>query len=425
MRPLYLPAIFSALSRKQRGVALMVMLVIMVMGAATILVSSLNSSTIQIGRQETTSAVLAQAKDALIGRAVNDGNRPGSLPCPDGDNDGDSDLLSGNICPTYLGRLPWKTLGLPDLRDGSGERLWYALSPNFTNSNFLSNGSSPPLRVINSDTRGQFTITGNNPASNIVASIFSSGAVIGSQQRDGANPSAAINNAPSNFLENENADGGMTYTTTFLRGQDTVGDVTYTTAAASSTFNDQLIFITTRSLMPLVEQRVAGEVKQALTNYYTVNGYYPWADSVAAAVDYNANDGYNRGWLPNSAAAGSAAEWSGIARPPQWFFDNEWYTLIYYSVAKNFTRSPVSCNSPFCTENTLSVDYPTNTGVRVLFFMPGTFNSTLQRSATTLSDYLEDPENKDEANDRYATPTSQAGDRDRLYWLSSSSIWNR
>jgi hypothetical protein len=27
-----------------------------------------------------------------------------------------------------LGRLPWKTLGLPDLRDGDGERLWYAVS---------------------------------------------------------------------------------------------------------------------------------------------------------------------------------------------------------------------------------------------------------------------------------------------------------
>ncbi len=27
-----------------------------------------------------------------------------------------------------LGRLPWKTLGLPDLRDAFGERLWYAVS---------------------------------------------------------------------------------------------------------------------------------------------------------------------------------------------------------------------------------------------------------------------------------------------------------
>ena len=30
-----------------------------------------------------------------------------------------------------LGRLPWKTLGLPDLRDGHGERLWYAVSTRY------------------------------------------------------------------------------------------------------------------------------------------------------------------------------------------------------------------------------------------------------------------------------------------------------
>ena len=30
--------------------------------------------------------------------------------------------------PSASGRLPWKTLGLPDLRDGHGERLWYAVS---------------------------------------------------------------------------------------------------------------------------------------------------------------------------------------------------------------------------------------------------------------------------------------------------------
>jgi hypothetical protein len=30
-----------------------------------------------------------------------------------------------------LGRLPWKTLGLPDLRDGHGERLWYAVSTKY------------------------------------------------------------------------------------------------------------------------------------------------------------------------------------------------------------------------------------------------------------------------------------------------------
>ena len=53
----------------------MVMLVIIVTGVATFLVSSLNSSGLQITRDLKTTKALLQAKAALIGRAttVNDG----------------------------------------------------------------------------------------------------------------------------------------------------------------------------------------------------------------------------------------------------------------------------------------------------------------------------------------------------------------
>src|SRR5258708_29066232 len=44
-----------------------------------------------------------------------------------------------------IGRIPWKTLGIDDLRDASGERLWYALAHNFRK---LSGTT-----VINSDTQ--------------------------------------------------------------------------------------------------------------------------------------------------------------------------------------------------------------------------------------------------------------------------------
>ena len=51
---------------KQHGAALLVMLVIMVLGAATFLASSLNRSALQIERDQKTSEALAQAKEALI-----------------------------------------------------------------------------------------------------------------------------------------------------------------------------------------------------------------------------------------------------------------------------------------------------------------------------------------------------------------------
>lgn len=139
----------------QQGAALLLMVAILVVGAAAVLVGSLNAPAINIARQQQTSAALAQAKDALIAYAVTDTNRPGEIPCPDVNGDGFSlptDEYSGKNCVRLLGRLPWKTLRLPDLRDGSGEPLWYAVS-----DSFHANGSTP----INSDTVGTLSVSGN------------------------------------------------------------------------------------------------------------------------------------------------------------------------------------------------------------------------------------------------------------------------
>ncbi|MHB1237361.1 MAG: hypothetical protein ACYCY7_07345, partial [Gallionella sp.] len=76
-------AIFKQGPGTQHGGVLLVMLVILVIGAAALLVSALNSSSLKIARDKTTADALAQAKDALIAYAASDPNRPGELPCPD------------------------------------------------------------------------------------------------------------------------------------------------------------------------------------------------------------------------------------------------------------------------------------------------------------------------------------------------------
>src|SRR5688572_8050210 len=122
-------------------------------------------STTEIGRavraDARTRAVLDEARQALIGRAIADANRPGSLPCPDGDDDGSADLFVGSACASYIGRLPWRTLGIGDLRDDAGERLWYVLSPAFRD-----HPSAPPL---NSDTRGTLMVYSNTSARVVTA----------------------------------------------------------------------------------------------------------------------------------------------------------------------------------------------------------------------------------------------------------------
>lgn len=395
--------------QKQRGAAFIVMLVVLVMGGTALLVSSFGKATLQIERDKITVDALEQAREALLGRALNDDNRPGSLPCPDLvtdtrpanenniPNDGVADWLAGNNCPSNIGRLPWKTLDLPDPRDGNNERLWYALS-----TNFRDDDSAQPL---NSNTKGTLLVYGPDGASlqtqagySAVAVIFAPGSQIGAQVRG----TDAEKNTAANYLDITNGRNNTSAAGPFIAG------------TRSDTFNDQLLFITTKDLMPLVEKRVAGEVKQALINYKTTNTYYPWADALPSGADnYAANDELNRGWLPRDAAAGGTPNWA-VGSPPQWFFDNQWYALIYYSVAKNSTQDPGACTS--CSASaTLSVDGAN--GVEALFFMPGTPIGALIRDIESLPDYLEDAENKDDANDLYVTPTSQEGDRDRIYKL--------
>ncbi|HSN20089.1 MAG TPA: hypothetical protein VLS49_05395, partial [Usitatibacter sp.] len=75
-------------------------------------------------RERATERALARAREALVayaaGRPVNATVGPGYLPCPDLDGDGWAEATCGSQDGASgqeqrLGRLPWKTLGLPRL----------------------------------------------------------------------------------------------------------------------------------------------------------------------------------------------------------------------------------------------------------------------------------------------------------------------
>ncbi|WP_319241290.1 hypothetical protein [uncultured Propionivibrio sp.] len=56
----------------------------------------------------------------------------------------------GSLLVSVLGRLPWKTLDLPNFRDSAGECLWYAISGRAKNS--------PKTYQLNWDTQGQLLV---------------------------------------------------------------------------------------------------------------------------------------------------------------------------------------------------------------------------------------------------------------------------
>ena len=241
---------------RQRGLALMVLLVLFATAASYMFVSSLNRGSVALSltRAEKNRAVMQQAKEALLAYAASEtlqggsgSFRPGRLPCPDRTNVNGS-AASSCAGVNLLGRLPYKTLGIEELRDASGERLWYAVSNNFKTG----------AGVVNADTQGTITVSGLAPATNAVAVVFSPGARLGSQDRSTANMNTA-----TNYLEGVNSD---TNYDKYIAATENVTD-----SVVANLFNDQLLVITEQDLFAAVEPVVAARIQRDIVLQYIYN----------------------------------------------------------------------------------------------------------------------------------------------------------
>lgn len=304
----------------QRGYALLIMLIVLVMGSLYGVVRQANAVQAK-GRQATNTAKsLKLAKEALIGYAAMHPSVPGSLPCPDTNNDGSADT-SGSSCVAYIGRLPWKQLGLADLRDSDGECLWYALSPVFRNAGtYNSSRSFPGVTALNSTTPGSLAIQNDlgNPitASPVVAIVFAPGAPLAGQDRSTVgSPQCGGNTTASNYLDI--GPGSVNNATGNGSGSQ------FVSAAIGDTFNDKLAYITTAELFWTVDRRVVREIRNNLLNYRNNFGTFPDA---ASNPNIGTASGISTGSVP----------WSDIQPPP--FISgltsnakNGWYSYIAYS----------------------------------------------------------------------------------------------
>ena len=301
---------------------LVAILAIVLLAGSYFFFSSLNLAAVRVDRDRATNDVLARAKEALIAYAAADQNRPGELPCPDVNDDGKlviGEDLVGSACASLTGRLPWITLGLPDLRDDAGERLWYSLSNDFHANGTVALNSDTAYRSLPTPNLS-LTLTGTTPATNLVAIVFSPGTVLTrtdgiAQARGctvGVNCDATLKCTtvpasntpkcnPANFLDiaagEDNADANRIFVS----------------APRSDSFNDRLMPIFSDDIMWLVERRAARELAQRLRDHYdawqgsavvagTDKGFYPYAvpfgDPATAAVGTN---GTTSGMLPLAA----------------------------------------------------------------------------------------------------------------------------
>lgn len=438
---------------RQQGYTLLLVLLLLGAAVGAALFSFFSTTTLTLERDQKTADALAAAKAALIGYTVRGGDcvpqpsctpqnpqRPGEFPCPDTNNDGFED---GACVAGRLGRIPWKTLGIPEPKDSTGETLWYAVAGPFRSYNSGALNSSP----INSDTRGNITVFATNGTTPLtdqaVAVIFAPGQALAGQNRD-PNTTAACTTSPSSPVPLNRCAANYLETGLGNRNNATTNGP-FIAGSRSDSYNDRVVYITTPEFIPIVEQRAAKELKSALQKYYDANAHFPFA---AAFNDTNGNckRGERRGRVP--AAAGDCvgmSNWvTGATRLlPDWFVNNQWWRVMYYAVSPDYGRLGAGSDSGHdadkdkdkdkdkgrhnssldCSGGCLTVDG--KTGISALFFTPGTPLAAINRPGNNLSDYLEDAENRDGwstgANDIYVTPTAKTFDRDRIYTLAGGA----
>lgn len=381
------------ISSTQHGATLIVMLLILITGTSILLLSTLSSARMQNARAKITADALAQAKEALIAYATTvaltpaGSKRPGNLPCPDTNNDGIAETACGNASGSTgqnlrLARLPWKTLGLPDLRDSSGERLWYAVSSNFKNNT--------PAAILNSDTLGSITV--RDAAGNIiqngcttyglpncpypgsadaafgtgaVAVIIAPGAVLTRQTTNTAQDrSAAGMNTASNFLDVATINGTAQDNQNFMDFSSIDGFIQgrIQDGNGNGILNDQLLVITQEQLMASIQKRVAAELRQCLNEYATANGSftrYPWAAKLdpSNAVSYNDSSGVLFGRVPDNPFDRTRSDssnrmndtWMGncnINSNSGWWLN--WKELVFYGLADAYKPVAIPSTATAC-----------------------------------------------------------------------------
>lgn len=331
-----------------------------------------------------TAAALAQAKEALLGYAASDGNLPGSIPCPDANNDGTSDLTdySGPNCVAPVGRLPWQLLRLQDLRDGSGERLWYAVSPNFNANTSTALNSSLPGQITIRD-QGGSVVYDASAGNGVVAVIIAPGAVLVRQGAPSPQNRTCIMGATCDSQSVCTVPTGTSFTSVPLCNPVNYLDVTTSednqnfqpdnldgfilgvikSVSGQLIVNDRILVITTNDLFSVVQKRIFAEIKgtstTALLGYYQANSAFPWAASASGA---HQTPNSLKGFAPTADLTFPMRCSKPSCDQGKMLDNNGWNTATFYEVAPAFAPGgPQSCSLANC----LTVNGKSNAKVRI------------------------------------------------------------
>lgn len=428
-------------NNSQFGAALIMIIFVLGILATGYLLQRNNPTDMKLEREKKTNLSLSQAKQALLAFSAqpitNPPNttpdasmtcnlncpRPGDLPCPDTNNDGEAQA-NCSAQNERLGRLPWKTLGIEDLRDGSGERLWYAVSNRYKNN--------PRILPLNSDTVGTISYRNNlgswiydaSVSNGLAAVVIAPKGALTRADNIAQDRTVANENIANNYLDvafgEDNASFFDGTSDGFISGKILAG--------GREVVNDVVLPITQSEMNTAMEPRVLSEVMQALlygfcpgrNNNKTrtcmepkINDYLPDpakiedktclgnADIATSscitdatrmlgriAVGGNTSRTGSGGWKnqdSNSLLSGDSTN--------NWFQQNSWRELIFYARATACAETDKNCTgSGYLTLHNALV--PSLNNKQVVLISAGNILSGQVRSndidKTLYVNYLED-----------------------------------
>jgi len=266
LKPYHFPSTY-----KQQGAALIAMFMAIIASGAVFLLSEKTPNNGRVATENKTTESLSIAKNAIIDYAVayyfstSKGDH-GFLPCPETNNstaEGSSVLncaIGGSRHVNQLGRLPWRSLQIPVLKDAAGECLWYAMSGSFS--------PSPRALMLNDDTPGMFQVInenaqiakGTSTENRVVAVIMAPGIPVNGQTRPGSTaniPCKVPRNlaSASNYLETFQ---GISNTSVDDINPDMIDQfIARSNFSENTSFNDRLITITSKEIFDAIKSNKA------------------------------------------------------------------------------------------------------------------------------------------------------------------------
>ena len=120
--------------KTQGGAALLLLVAVLGLGAASLLMNAFSRNGAESDRQQRTLATLAQARDALTGFAATNGRLPRPASSATDGRERPAECASDADCSGFL---PWVALGVPGL-DAWGKVLRYSVTPEMSRAPIAS-----------------------------------------------------------------------------------------------------------------------------------------------------------------------------------------------------------------------------------------------------------------------------------------------